>query len=113
MKQEEFNFDGVTFSELAGKAAKQAGTELAASTRAELLDQVRCALVDIAMSRPSREACADDGQAWLIAHGRKPADLGNAAGSLFPKSHWVFTGRWKFSARVSRHANSIRIWKLK
>jgi hypothetical protein len=106
-------FDDVTFSRPLGERAKREGMETAASSRSDLLDLVRAALVDIAMRRESREATADDGQAWLIANGYKPSDLGNAAGSMFPPGWWVPTGRRMQSKRVSRHANEIRVWRLK
>lgn len=112
-KQQQLSFDEVTFSRVLGEEAKEEGMELAATSRAELLERVRQALVDIALTRPSREVTADDAQAWLIAQGYTPGDLGNAAGSLFPRDDWLFTGCWKPSSRVSNHAHQNRIWRLK
>ena len=111
--QAEFNFDAVTFSRPLGEQAKTAGMETAALYRTELLERVRAALVAIALSRESREATADDGQAWLIANGYQPDDLGPAAGSMFPLRDWQFTGKWRKSARVSNHAHQNRLWKLR
>jgi hypothetical protein len=112
-EQQSLDFDSVTFSKPLSEAAKQEGMELSASSRSILLETVRTALVQIALRRPSREATADDGQEWLIAQGYKPSDLGNAAGSMFTRADWIFTGRWTRSSRVSSHANDIRIWRLK
>jgi hypothetical protein len=111
--QRSLDFDSITFSKPLSEAAKQEGMELSASSRATLLESVRAALVQIALRRPSREATADDGQEWLIAQGYKPSDLGNAAGSMFTRTDWTFTGRWTRSSRISSHANDIRIWRLK
>lgn len=108
MKQGEFDFDGD-----AGERAKRDGMDLAAKNRAKLLERVRMALVNIALSRASREATADDAQAWLIAAGYRPHQLGNAAGSLFLKEDWLFTGRWRKSLRVTNHARQNRIWRLR
>ena len=112
-EQQSLDFDSITFSKPLSEAAKQEGMELSASSRATLLERVRAALVQIALRRPSREATADDGQEWLIAQGYKPCDLGNAAGSMFTRTDWIFTGRWTRSSRISSHANDIRIWRLK
>jgi hypothetical protein len=104
--------DATTFSKPVGEAAKRIGMEQAAENRSELLAQVQAALIEIAMRRDSREATADDGQEWLIQHGYHPSDLGNAAGSMFPRDRWICVGT-RNSSRVSRHANQIRIWRLK
>ena len=112
-EQQSLDFDSITFSKPLSEAAKQDGMELSASSRTTLLESVRAALIQIALRRPSREATADDGQEWLISQGYKPCDLGNAAGSMFTRTDWTFTGRWTRSSRVSSHANDIRIWRLK
>ena len=112
-QQQHLDFDSITFSKPLSEAAKQDGMELSASSRVTLLESVRAALIQIALRRPSREATADDGQEWLISQGYKPSDLGNAAGSMFTRTDWTFTGRWTRSSRVSSHANDIRIWRLK
>ena len=40
------------------------------------------------------------------------SDLGNAAGSVFrPKALWKFTGEFRASEKVSRHANANRVWE--
>ena len=40
-------------------------------------------------------------------------DLGNAAGSIFKGGAFVATGEYVKSARRSRHAGLIRVWRLK
>ena len=113
MKQDEFNFDAVTFSRPLSEAAKEAGMSLAVSSRRELLEAVRIALVQIALARESREVTAEDGQRWLIMKGYKPRDLGPAAGSRFHSDDWEFTGKWRKSERVSNHASDLRVWRLR
>ena len=111
--QTAFKFDACTFSPVLAEEAKQEGRDAASRSRGELLTAVRSALRGIALSRPSRTATADDGQDWLIRAGHQPSDLGNAAGAMFDRKSWEFTGQWTKSQRVSSHANDIRIWRLK
>lgn len=113
MDQQEFNFDVVTFNRQAGEARKDQGMSQAASSRAELLEWARAIAVWVASGRPARTCSADDVMHVLIDHGYNPEDLGNAAGSLFPRSQWEFTGAWEKSRRVSNHAHMNRIWKLR
>jgi hypothetical protein len=103
----------VSFDKDRALKARDAGMDLAAQKHAALLEKVRVALVALAQSRQDRCVTADDAQRWLIANGHSPSELGNAAGSLFRGGDWEFTGRWTKSCRVSRHANQIRVWRLK
>jgi len=105
--QQELNFDRVTFSREVGERAKTQGMDAAARTRQNLLAEVRAHLRILARTRP---VSADDAQEYLISQGLQP--MGNAAGSLFSGHEWECVGRVK-SKRVSRHANEIRLWRLK
>jgi hypothetical protein len=90
---------------------KKEGMTLAADHRMRLLEHAR----DIAeVIADQKGTCtADDVQRELIVQGFEPSLLGNAAGSLFPRSRWEFTGAWKSSQRVSNHAHQNRVWRLK
>lgn len=72
MEQPEFNFDATTFDAALSAEAKADGIAAATSHRKQLLAKVQAALVQIALSRESRTATADDGQAWLIEQGYLP-----------------------------------------
>ena len=111
--QSVFNFDAVHFSSPMAEQAKTEGMDAASRARRELLTDVQVALRKLASGRASRTATADDGQEYLISRGLSSADLGNAAGSMFSRKHWEFTGTWTKSKRVSSHANDLRVWRLK
>jgi hypothetical protein len=96
-----------------GETRKEQGMKISADSRAELLSLVRAALRNIARTRPSRTATADDATEWLIAYGYDPNSLGNGAGSLFRGDDWVFTGVWVKSRKVTNHAHQNRVWRLK
>jgi hypothetical protein len=100
-----------TFDATAGEQAKQLGMLYAAIARPALLEIAREGARDIAQRRGT--VTADDVQAYLMELGYIPADLGNAAGSIFKGREWEFTGQWVGSARVSRHRNSLRVWRLR
>jgi hypothetical protein len=53
---------------------------------------------------------ADDVQQALAILGYEL--LGNAAGGIFRGREWVFTGRWRKSARVTNHGHQNRVWRL-
>ncbi len=108
MKQGQLVFDAKLGEEL-----KNRGMNVAATKRQAVLQKARQAVKEIAISRPGRCVTADDAQRWLIQNGHHPAELGNAAGSLFRSQEWEFTGNWTKSVRVSRHRNILRIWRLK
>lgn len=112
--QTAFKFEAVHFDPPLSQSAKVEGMEAASQgERGLLLAKVQDALKRIAAARPNRTATADDGQAWLVSQGYQPGDLGNAAGSMFSRKEWEFTGQWTKSARLSSHKNDIRIWRLK
>ena len=85
------------------------GMQLAAERKAELVTKAK----DVAhfLAATCGETNADDVQRYLIFHGNCEP-LGNAASSIFRGKEWECIG-WKKSERVSNHARSIRIWKLK
>lgn len=87
-----------------GEALKQRGMEVAASTRIEDLELARQELRIIAQGRPDRCVTADDAARF---------NLGNSAGSLFRGGEWEFTGRWEKSKRPARHANNLRVWRMR
>jgi hypothetical protein len=101
----------LTFDDLLAREARDGGLEKAAEKRRELLDLAREIALDVV--RREGVVSADEVQAELIRRGHTPAELGNAAGSIFAEDHWEFTGRWRESQRVSNHARSIRVWRLK
>ena len=106
-KQQRFEFDLV-----AGRELRDAGMEEAAGNRSEILVVAKAYAWLIAMSREDRTCTADDVQLRLIANGYDPADLGNAAGSIFRDQRWRNTGRMIQSTRKSRHANRICVCEL-
>ena len=92
---------------------KEYGMAKAAKHKEDLLRYAQSIAREIAKARPSHEITADDVQMVLVARGRKPDELGPAAGSLFRNSHqWRFTGRYVKSTRVSNHSRMLRVWKL-
>ena len=56
---------------------------------------------------------ADDVHREMIRDGYNPAELGNAAGSLFRGKDFEFRGEWQKSHRVSNRAHCNRIWRLR
>jgi hypothetical protein len=93
------------------EAEKIRGQELAVSNRSELLAEARSIAACLARRHKDRECTADDVYYELAQLGL-PTDLGNAAGSLFKGSQWVFTGKRIKSLRVSNHARWIMVWRL-
>lgn len=87
--------------------------EAAAKTRAELLEIGRRLALQIGRADPDGECTADDVQQSLQRLGYSSNELGNAAGSLFPRKQWVFTGEWRASGRVSNHGHQNRVWRLR
>ena len=94
-----------------GRARRTAGTHRAATHRAALLHKARAIAVRVAQHRDSRCACADD--VYRHLNPTDAARLGNAAGSLFHGAHWIFTGRWMASRRITNNARDIKVWKLR
>lgn len=89
------------------------GIARAVEPRQELVAAIRNRVAKIASTRATRCATADDVEIVLEALDKKRSDLGNAAGSIFTRSEWSFTGDWKPSLRASNHGRSIRVWQLK
>jgi hypothetical protein len=102
---------GNLFDAQASQEAKEHGMEVAAMNRAELLEEVRELARSIATGRPEGTCDMDLLVDRMLRRGLKPEALGNAAGSVFMGREWEFTGRRKRSARVSRHANEIKVWR--
>ena len=87
---------------------KEEGMALAASARPGDLEVARNIARHIA--RIGDGTCnADQVGIELEARG---IELGNASGSLFKGGCWEFTGRRIRSARKSRHAGEIKVWRL-
>jgi hypothetical protein len=102
--------DTQVFNLADGEALKTKGMELAAESRKELLNIARIEARFLAMKHPEHLVTADEVQAALIAKNYNPAQLGNAAGSIFKGKAWQFQGYQK-SARKSNHGRDIKIWK--
>lgn len=102
---------GLLFDLGDGVKAKLDGMECAVSNRTVLLQVARDIAHDLGSN--GQEVHADMVMRRLITNGIRPTQLGNAAGAIFTRSEWVFTGRWHRSRRVSNHARCIRIWRLK
>lgn len=92
-----------------GIESKEWGMGLAARNRKSQLEFARAVAREIAMNNPLRECYIDPVQKVCIERG---IHLGNAAGSIFKSSEWVFTGKFIRSSRISNHASIRRIWKL-
>jgi hypothetical protein len=104
--------DRTRFDRERSRRAKEEGMGLAADSRHELLEAAREAMIRLALTRFNREADADDISSWLIDEGIHPSRLGPATPSVFRDGNWIWTGRWRKSARVSNHSSDLRIWKL-
>lgn len=111
VRQDELNFDTSTMNVQMGEELKKEGMARAALSRAELLQLAKDGC-RIAAQERGGTATADDGAEFLISMGYDPAELGNAAGSLFRGKEWHFTGEWRVSARVSNHGRMNRVWRL-
>ena len=105
-EQKEFNLEK-------GLEQKADGMALAAERRSYVLALARGVALEHARSDPRGECTADDVQVVLRENGYSSADLGNAAGAVFPRSIWVFTGKWRSSRRVSNHGHQNRVWQLR
>ncbi len=102
-----------TFDAAASEAAKEHGQAAAADRRRFVLDVARSVARDIAQQDPFRRCHADQVMRRLIALDYAPADLGNAAGSVFKTDEWEFAGEWRPSVRVSNHGRRTMVWRLK
>ena len=90
---------------------KELGMARAEANRAEALEWAQRAAFTIAVRNGT--VCIDDVYILMDAFGGHPERLGNAAGSVFDKRRFEFTGRWVKSKRVSNHGRWIRVWRLK
>jgi hypothetical protein len=107
--QAELNFDLPR-----GQHLKEEGIIQASWPRKDLVAIAQVIAIDIA--EREGEVNIDAVHAALIKTpflNYVPTDLGNAAGAVFPRSLFEFTGRWVKSARPSNHAHQNRVWKLK
>lgn len=100
------------FNLLLGEALKISGMERSAEARKACLEIGRLFCEKAARSRPDRIATADDATRGFKKVGLPVDCLGNAAGSLFKKEIWIYTGDWVKSKRITNHARHIRIWRL-
>ena len=100
----------MTLDLFAGLELKEAGMQLAASHKSDLVDKVRYQLERIAAGRSDRTVTIDDAEPFLEARGE---GLGNAAGSVFKGDRWEFTGQFVPSRRVSNRGRYVRVWRLK
>jgi len=105
MTQTEISFDIAE-----GEQRKEAGLQLAAMERDELLKSAK--ELAVWMANAYGTVTYDDVFHQLMLAGLHPEMLGNAAGSVFRGKEWRFTGRWEKSARVSNHARVNRVWEL-
>lgn len=88
-----------------GEDLKREGMELAASNRAELLEDAKAAAKQLAM---------ECGEVHLdMVREKVDGDLGPAAGSVFKGAEWEFTGRRIRSTLPSNHGRELKVWRLK
>lgn len=99
------------FDSVEAEQLKREGMDEAARKRADIL------LLAKPYARRFAEwsgtCCADDVLRYIMGLGYSPADLGNAAGSIFRGPEWEFTGTWIPSNRTSNHRRYLRVWRLK
>ena len=106
--------DNEIFNKLTSVRLAEYGKNLAASKKQELLGFFQMVAKEIATRDPHRECDADR----LAAHcwNRYRIDsskvLGNASGSIFKSSCWVFTGKWTKSSRIRSHGRDVKVWRL-
>jgi hypothetical protein len=100
-----------SFDANASEAAKEAGMELAAENKPQLLAFARKLALEIGKRKST--VTADDVQAALQGYGVSIKALGNAAGSLFKDGNWIWTGRFEKSKRIHAHSNMLRVWTRK
>lgn len=98
----------LTFDLAASIDAKVAGMSIAESNRATLLVTARSAARLIA--RQKGVVTIDDVVEAMQERGY--AMMGNASGSVFKGSEWLFVN-FTPSRRVSNHGRMVRTWRLK
>jgi hypothetical protein len=99
---------------LESKRRKEQGMTRAANSKPELLAVAReCAIWHARFGGGLGTCTADDVARVMEDRGHNYSNLGNAAGSIFKKSDWNFTGEYVKSAKASAHARDIKVWRLK
>jgi hypothetical protein len=96
------------FDAVEAQRRKEVGMARAASARPALLSAAREIAFMIAERRG--EVHMDDVVRTMLACGHDPAELGNAAGSVFRGMAW--TGKMLPSQRASTHGRWIKVWAL-
>lgn len=94
------------------RSLKRRGMASAAAHHNELLEIARDVAEAIARSGDGT-VTMDQVAMQLISMDYNPAELGNAAGSVFRGNRWEFTGERVKSTKVSAHAREIKVWKRK
>lgn len=94
----------------AAEAAKEAGIAQAGENKKQLLEYARGIAKEL--GRSGRAISADDVQRELERREISVHALGNSAGGLFERKHWIAVGRVK-SKRVHSHGNWLTEWRLK
>jgi hypothetical protein len=97
------------FDAAEGERQKRTGMGRAADVQYELLQIAREIAVEVAVKRG--EVTTDDVGRELKRRGL-PDCLGHAAGSIFKTKEFVWSGRFKKSARISNHSRLLRVWEL-
>lgn len=93
-----------------GRSRKALGMDAAASRRQRILALARTVAERHAEQHGT--VTIDDVMQGLTTCGLEPADLGQAAGSVFRCRTFKWTGTWKESARPSNHARVVRVWRV-
>ena len=99
-----------TFDFEKAQRAKEIGMTTAADNKKALLEYARGIAVELGRKG---DVSADDVQRVLEARGISVRALGNAAGSLFERKKWEWTGRFVKSQREHSHSNLLRVWRLR
>lgn len=93
-----------------GEERKRVGMARAAASKESQLGYARGLAMDLA--RANGGLCHADMVAEALAkEGRAP--LGDAAGSLWLKHVWEFSGQYHLSERPASHRNRLMVWRLK
>lgn len=88
---------------------KKEGMERAARNRHIPLARGREIAIVLARARTDQECHAGLVQPFMVVEG---LDMGNAAGSLFKESHWIFAHRWEENGMTTAHGREVRVWRL-
>lgn len=99
------------FSLDAGRALRDIGIGRAKLAKADVIEAA--AAVARVHAMRNGEVTADDVMRRMITLGFLPEQLGRSMGGLFRGGEWEWTGEFRPSRRVSRHAGMIRVWRLK